>query len=90
MVINVRATPLVTMETRDKANTLSSLRKKRGIVKRSITRLVNTLTTLEVTPTAPGVVDQAKQLVAKLEGFDRLSNPSTMKLLICLRKTPET
>ena len=59
------------MGTGDKASALSSLRKKRGIVKHSITRLVNTLKTLEVTPTAPGVVDQTKQLVTKLEGFDK-------------------
>lgn len=55
----------------DKSGDLSSLRKKRGIVKRFITRLVNTLKTLEVNPKAPGVTDQAKQLVTKLEGFDK-------------------
>ena len=54
----------------DKTSALSNLR-KRGIVKRSITRLVNTLKTLEATPHAPGVVNQAKQLVTKLEGFDK-------------------
>ena len=32
---------------------------------------MNTLKTLEITPKAPGVVDQAKQLVTKLEGFDK-------------------
>ena len=58
------------MEPGDKSSVLSSLRKKRGIVKHSITRLVNTLKTLEITPTAPGFADQAKQLVTKL-GFDK-------------------
>ena len=59
------------MSAEDTSRALSSLRKKRGIVRRSITRLVNTLRTLEATPDAPGVVDQTKQLIAKLEGFDK-------------------
>ena len=54
-------------ETGDKTSALSSLKKKRGIVKRSITRLVKTLKTLEATPHAPRVVD----LVTKLEGLDK-------------------
>ena len=59
------------MSSEDLARTLSSLRRKRGVVKRSITRLVNTLKTLEASPDAPGVVDQAKQSITKLEGLDK-------------------
>lgn len=59
------------METGGKTSALSSLRKKRGIVKRSITRSANTLKSLEASPTVPGVVEQATQLVTKLDGFDK-------------------
>ena len=59
------------MSIEDSSRALSSLRKKRGIVRRSITRLVNNLKTLEATPEAPGVIDQTKQLIVKLEGFDK-------------------
>lgn len=39
--------------------------KKRGTVRCSFTYLVNTLRTLEATPDAPGVIDQAKQQITK-------------------------
>lgn len=57
--------------TKDLTRTLTSLKRKRGIVKRSITRLPNTLKTLEDSPDAPGVVDQARQSIAKLESLDK-------------------
>ena len=60
-----------TMSLEEERHVLSSLGKKRDVVKHSITRLVNTLRTLEAISDALGVVDQAKQLIAKLEGFDK-------------------
>ncbi len=59
------------MASEDAGRALTSLRRKRGVIKRSITRLVNSLKTLEATPDAPGTVAHAKQLVMKLEGFDK-------------------
>ena len=59
------------MPLADAGRALTSFRRKRGVNKRSITRLVNTLKTLEATPDAPGVFDHAKQLVTKLEDFDK-------------------
>lgn len=59
------------MSAEETSRALFSLKKKTGIVRRSVTRLVNTLKALETTPDAPGVLDQAKQLVTKLEGFDK-------------------
>ena len=61
----------VPMSTDEERRVLSSLRKRRGVVRRSVTRLVNTLRTLEATPDAPGVFDQAKQQITKLEGLDK-------------------
>lgn len=59
------------MSGEDSGRALTSLQRKRGVIKRSITCLVNTLKTLEATADAPGVVDHAKQLVTKLEDFDK-------------------
>ena len=55
----------------DPGRTLTSLRRKRGVIKRSITRLVNNLSTLEVSSDDAATVDHAKQLITKLEGFDK-------------------
>ena len=46
---------------------LSNLRKRRGIVKGSLTKLYSTLRVLETTPD----VDHAKRLVTKLEEIDK-------------------
>ena len=46
------------------------LRKRRGVVRASVTRLDTRLKTLEATPDAPGVSDRAKQLAAKLDGLE--------------------
>ena len=56
---------------KDPTRTLSSLKRKRGVVKRSITRLLNNLKTLETTRDAASVVDQAKQAMTKLESLDK-------------------
>lgn len=48
----------------------SSLRKRRGVIRASITRLEKRLKDLETTPDKFGVGDSAKQLVTKLEGLD--------------------
>lgn len=51
--------------------TLHSLRIQRGVVKRSVTRLVKNLKKLEDNSDAPGVVEDAKRLVTRLETFDK-------------------
>ena len=51
----------------DPGRALTSLRRKRGVIKRSITRLVSNLSTLEVASDDA----HAKQLITKLEGFDK-------------------
>lgn len=50
---------------------LSDLKRKRGVFKRSVTRLGNDLKTLESTPGDPGIVDHAKQLITRLEAYDK-------------------
>lgn len=55
------------MSTDDPTRALSSLRKRRGVVKRSLTKLYNTLKTLEATPD----IDHANRLVTKLEELDK-------------------
>ena len=55
----------------DADRSLSNLRKRRGVIKRSITRLVNTLKTLEANSDDPDVGDRARPLIAKLEGWDK-------------------
>ena len=54
----------------DPDRALSTLRKRRGVVRASITRLGNRLRDLEAAPDAPGVVDRARQLVTKLDALD--------------------
>ena len=55
----------------DPARTLPTLRKRRGVVQGSITRLANTLKDLEATPIGPGVGDSARQSATKLETLDK-------------------
>lgn len=47
---------------------LSSLHKKRGAARSSITRLNNRLKDLEADPEVPGASDRAKHLLSKLNG----------------------
>ena len=49
---------------------LSNLRKRRGVVRASITRLEKRLGDLEATPDGVGVGGNAQQLTGKLEGLD--------------------
>ena len=53
------------------ARALSSLKRRRGVVRASLTRLGTRLARLEADPAAPGVGDGAKQLLAKLESLDK-------------------
>ena len=55
----------------DPARSLPTLRKRRGVVRDSITRLANRLRDLEATPTGPGVGDSARQSATKLETLDK-------------------
>ena len=55
------------MSTGDPARALSALKKRRGVIKRSLTRICNNLKTLEATPD----VDHAKQLISKLEDLNK-------------------
>ena len=57
------------------------LRKRRGIVRASITRLDKCLKDLEGTPDQPGVNDRAKQLAAKLEGLEHDFKISHLQLI---------
>ena len=59
------------MSSEDPARTLVTLRRQRGVVKRSVTRLSTNLRSLEATPGASGVTDQAKQLLAKFDSLDK-------------------
>ena len=54
----------------DEARALSSLRKKRGVARNSVTRLGTWLRELESDPEAAGVSDHAKQLLLKLDEAD--------------------
>ncbi len=49
---------------------LSNLRKRRGVVRSSITRLGSRLKNLEDSPDGPGTGDHAKQLATKLDTLD--------------------
>ena len=46
---------------------ISNIRKRRGVVRASITRLGNRLKELEEAPNLPNTVDHAQQLTSKLE-----------------------
>ena len=59
------------MQSAKSARALTDLRKKRGVYKRSITRLAEDVKTLEATPDDPGVVDHGLQLITRLETFDK-------------------
>ena len=54
----------------DEATALFSLRKKRGVVRSSVTRLGNRMRELESDTEAAGVSDCDKQLLLKLNEFD--------------------
>ena len=54
----------------DRARTISNLRKRRGVVRASITRLGNRLKELEEAPDLPNTADHAQQLTTKLESLD--------------------
>ena len=49
---------------------LSNLRKRRAVVRSSITRLSSRLKTFEDAPDGPGTGDHAKQLATKLDNLD--------------------
>lgn len=51
--------------------TLHSLKIQRGVVKRSVTRLIKNLKKLEDDSDVPGVAEDAKQLVTRLETLDK-------------------
>ena len=57
------------------------LRKRRGVVCTSVTRLDKRLKDLEATPDQPGVYDRTKQLVAKLEGLEHDFKTSHLQLI---------
>jgi len=59
------------MSTPDLRTQLSTLRKRRGVVKGSITRLRTRLAELERAPDSPGTLEAAKQSLDKLEALDR-------------------
>ena len=65
MPITTRVTS--TMSTEEPARALFSLKKRRGVVRRSLTKLYGTIRTLEATPD----VDHAKRLTSKLEELDK-------------------
>ena len=50
---------------------LTTLRRRRGVVKRSLARIVNQLRDLEANPEDSSQNDQIKQLLGKLEGLDK-------------------
>ena len=52
------------------ARTASNLRKRRGVVRASITRLGNRLKELEGSPDLPNIAEHAQQLTSKLESLD--------------------
>lgn len=54
----------------DRARAISNLRKRRGVVRASITRLGNRLKELEGDPDQPDTADHAQQLTTKLESLD--------------------
>lgn len=55
----------------DPLRALSTLRKRRGVIRGSITRLGKRLRELEATPTGPEVGDGARQSATKLETLDK-------------------
>jgi len=55
----------------DPARALSSLRKKRGTTRGSITKLSKNLKDLEAHPDGPDVVDRARQYLTRLEILDK-------------------
>ena len=55
----------------DPARTLSSLRKRRGVIRASITRLGTRVKKLEADTSAPEVGDGARQSLAKLESLEK-------------------
>ena len=57
------------------------LRKRRGVVRASVTRLDKRLKDLEATRDQPGVNDRAKQLAAKLEGLEHDFKTSHLQLI---------
>lgn len=50
---------------------LSSSRKRRGVVRASLTRLRTRLAELEHAPDQPGTLDSARRLLSKLETLDK-------------------
>ena len=58
------------MSNEDAGRALSNLRKRRAVVRVSITKLGNRLRDLEESPKEQGVSDRARQLAAKLDTLD--------------------
>ena len=54
----------------DRSRAISNIRKRRGVVRASITRLGNRLKELEEAPDLPNTADHAQQLTSKLETLD--------------------
>ena len=59
------------MADADPVRVLSKLKKRRGVVRASNTRLGNRLKDMEAAPDAAGVGDRAKQLTSQLEALDK-------------------
>ena len=59
------------MADADPVRVLSKLKKRRGVVRASITQLGNRLKDMEAAPDAAGVGDHAKQLTSQLEALHK-------------------
>ena len=65
----------------DPARALFSLRKRRGVIRASVTRLETRVGKLEGDTTAPGVGDGARQSLTKLESLDKDFQSIHMKIV---------
>ena len=80
-------------ETEELTAAISALRRRRGIVKASITRLNTRLTELETKVHEPSTLSHAKKLSAKLESLDSefkvhhygivVKQASRLKVILC-------
>ena len=61
---------------------LAALRRRRGVVKRSVTKLLNQLSDVEADPATK--TDQAKQLVTKLENLDKEFRAAHLEVISAL------
>ena len=65
----------------DHTRTIANLRKRRGVIRASITKLGNRLKELEDSPGLPDAADHAQQLASKLESEFRTHHLQLVDLI---------